>query len=694
MLTLAVVIVTLLPGCVPAAVSQIKTPGPGFFRLMLGEFEITAINDGTVALDHEALMPNASKEELLRARQEAFMPSSAIMSCNAFLVNTKQHLVLIDTGAGSLMGPSFGRLVENILAAGYQPEQIDNVLLTHLHPDHMGGVTSTNRMRFPNAVIRTSQAEVDFWLNPEMVQTNASARFKQRSKIARATLAPYQTVNRLKPFNATEKEILPGFRVVIRAGHSPGHTQFFVESGGLTMVAWGDITHFEWAQLRNPALTVTFDFNQPEAARDRLELFELVAEKRFLVAAAHVPFPGLGYLRRSAGQGFDWIPARVKGSLELLELLGKKRFRVAAAHVAFPGLVYVQRAAGQRFDWVPVSTLLHSCMSAAVPQIKTPGPGFFRLMLGDFEVTTISDGTLALNPEFIMPDAPSDEIERARRAAFVPRPAPISGNAFLVNTKDHLVLIDTGAGSLMGPYFGKLLENIRAAGYRPEQIDNVFLTHLHTDHMGGVTTTDDDHRMVFPNAVIRTSQAEVDFWMNSANAPKVHDIIKPTFAQAQAALAPYQRANRFQPFNATEDEILPGFRVVIRAGHSPGHTQYFVESAGQTMVVWGDITHFLWAQLPNPALTVLLDLDATEAVKDRRELLELLVEKKFWVAGAHIPFPGIGHLRRTVRLGNGYETVGLANGYEWVPVVYDSEPERLVTADFVETANATTRPSS
>ncbi|OWA52010.1 hypothetical protein BV898_16466 [Hypsibius exemplaris] len=312
MFSLMVLLTTHLPGCLPAAVPQVKTPGPGFFRLMLGDFEVTAISDGTGAFPPEALMPNAPKEELLRARQRAFVPTPAPMSCNAFLVNTKEHLVLIDTGAGSLMGPSFGKLVENIRAAGYQPEQIDNVLLTHLHPDHVGGVTSStnnHEIRFPNAVIRTSQAELDFWLNPAR-QANASGHLKKTFGQAQAALAPYQALDRLKTFNATEKEILPGFRVVIRAGHSPGHTQFFVESGGRTMVAWGDITHFEWVQLANPALTIAFDFNQPETAKDRLELLEVVVEKKLMVAAAHFAFPGLGYLRRVAGQGYDWVPVR------------------------------------------------------------------------------------------------------------------------------------------------------------------------------------------------------------------------------------------------------------------------------------------------------------------------------------------------------------------------------------------------
>ncbi|OWA52018.1 hypothetical protein BV898_16474 [Hypsibius exemplaris] len=132
-----------------------------------------------------------------------------------------------------------------------------------------------------------------------------------------------------------------------------------------------------------------------------------------------------------------------------------------------------------------------------------------------------------------------------------------------------------------------------------------------------------------------------------------------------------------------DEEILPGFRVVIRAGHSPGHTQYFVESGGQPMMTWGNLTHFEWVQLPDPALTIAFDFNQTETRQYREELIDLLLEKKYLVAAAHIAFPGMSHLRRAAE-----------PGFEWVPIRYDSELTRNTTADFGFDNSSTSGPTT
>ncbi|OWA52016.1 hypothetical protein BV898_16472 [Hypsibius exemplaris] len=326
-----------------------------------------------------------------------------------------------------------------------------------------------------------------------------------------------------------------------------------------------------------------------------------------------------------------------------------------------------------------LAVFLQGCMSAAVPQVKSAGPGFFRLMLGDFEITALSDGSVEIDPQVLMPEASPVALRRARQHAFIPLPVTVSVNAFLINTNTSLVLIDTGSGALVGE--SKIVQNLRAAGYRPEDVDHVFLTHLHGDHMGGVKAAGSPG-MIFPNAIIRLSQAEADYWLNATNAANSSVIMKDNFAAAQDILAPYFAVDRVKPFNITEGELLPGFRAVTRMGHTPGHTQYYVESGGRTIVVWGDITHFEWAQLPDPELTVAFDYNEPEAAKARSELLEMVVEKRHLVAAAHAPFPGIGNLRRATP------------GFDWIPVRYDSEPTRNTTDDYVAVTGTTVSPGA
>ncbi|OQV24403.1 hypothetical protein BV898_01937 [Hypsibius exemplaris] len=172
-----------------------------------------------------------------------------------------------------------------------------------------------------------------------------------------------------------------------------------------------------------------------------------------------------------------------------------------------------------------------SCTATTIPQIKTPAPGFFRLMLGDFEITALHDGTVPFNMDEIMPTVPKEEMIHALHHEDIPLPVTGTINAFLVNTNDHLVLIDTGVGILFGNCCGLLQANLLAAGYRPEQIDYVFLTHLHSDHEAGLAP---HGTMAFPNAVVRTSQPEVDYWLDAANRVNATDYWKQFQVKQQA----------------------------------------------------------------------------------------------------------------------------------------------------------------
>ena len=217
---------------------------------------------------------------------------------------------------------------------------------------------------------------------------------------------------------------------------------------------------------------------------------------------------------------------------------------------------------------------------AAAPQVNTQAPGYYRMLLGDFEVTVLSDGTLSL-PASVMTNTTEAETEKALARNFQRSPFDASDNAFLINTGAKLVLIDTGCGNLMGPSTGNLLMNLKAAGYRPEQIDEVYLTHMHPDHAGGLMV---EGKLAFPNAVLRANQRDADFWLNEANLEKSPAAMKDFFKGAMASVNPYIAAGKFEPFQGNT-QLVPGIEVIAAPGHTPGHSIYSIESRGQKMLL-------------------------------------------------------------------------------------------------------------
>ena len=287
-----------------AAAPLAGTNAPGFHRVMLGDFEVTAISDGTVDLPFDKLLhQSADITKKALARNYQSVPTEA--SVNAFLVNTGGKLILVDTGAGGLFGPTLGKLLANIKASGYQPEQIDEIYLTHLHPDHIGGLATNSQLVFPNAVLRADQRDTDFWLS----QTNldkAPADSKGYFQGAIASLAPYAAAQHLKPFSG-DTELAPGVRATSSYGHTPGHTIYTFESKGKKLVLIGDLIHVAAVQLEHPDVTIGFDSDAKAAQGARAKVFQAVAKEGALVGAAHLSFPGLGHLRTD-GKGYDWLP--------------------------------------------------------------------------------------------------------------------------------------------------------------------------------------------------------------------------------------------------------------------------------------------------------------------------------------------------------------------------------------------------
>jgi len=177
-------------------------------------------------------------------------------------------------------------------------------------------------------------------------------------------------------------------------------------------------------------------------------------------------------------------------------------------------------------------------------------------MLGDFEVTALSDGSIPFNVHELLTNITSAQLDTDLAHAFLKEPIEFSINAFLVNTGTKLVLIDTGTGGAYGPTVGKLIANLEAAGYKPEQVDEIYITHLHGDHIGGLTTK--DGKAVFPNAIVRAAKAEGDYWLSEANMKAAAADDKGGFQAAMAALKPYIAAKHYEPISG-DVELIPEF---------------------------------------------------------------------------------------------------------------------------------------
>ena len=295
---------TLSVAPVQAAAPMVKTQAPGFYRMSLGDFEVTALYDGSFDLPVDQLLKQpAARTGAALARHFQSLPVET--SVNAFLVNTGSRLILIDTGTGGYSGPTSGTLLANLKAAGYRPDQVDDIFITHMHGDHVGGLSHEGVAVFPKAVVHAGKGDVDHYLS-QAEMAKAPADSKDGFTTAMDAFRPYQAAGRLQPI-AADAEIVPGVRSWATPGHTPGHTSYVVESKGARMIVTGDLIHVAAVQLDDPTVTIAFDSDDKAAEAQRQKVFAQAAKDRTLVAAAHLQFPGIGYLAAN-GKGYLYEP--------------------------------------------------------------------------------------------------------------------------------------------------------------------------------------------------------------------------------------------------------------------------------------------------------------------------------------------------------------------------------------------------
>jgi glyoxylase-like metal-dependent hydrolase (beta-lactamase superfamily II) len=291
---------------------------------------------------------------------------------------------------------------------------------------------------------------------------------------------------------------------------------------------------------------------------------------------------------------------------------------------------------------------------AAAPMAKFQAPGFYRSTLGDFEVTVLNDGTLDLPVNKLLKQ-PAAKTDAALAKSFEKSPLQTSVNGFLINTGSKLILIDAGAASLFGPTLGQLLGNLKASGYKPEQVDEIYISHMHGDHVGGLAANE---QRVFPNAIVRAGKLDADYYLNPANLDKAPAEAKDNFQGPMVSINPYVKAGKFQPIVANS-ELVPGIKSYFNGGHTPGHITYVVESKGQKLVLLGDLLHVQAVQFEDPGVGIQFDSDSKIAIAERKEAFAAAAKGGYLIGAPHLAFPALGHVRSN---GKG--------GYLFVPINY------------------------
>jgi glyoxylase-like metal-dependent hydrolase (beta-lactamase superfamily II) len=280
-------------------------------------------------------------------------------------------------------------------------------------------------------------------------------------------------------------------------------------------------------------------------------------------------------------------------------------------------------------------------------------PSICRFRLGSFEITNFLDGVSQRDGPHPMfgADQPAEAVHALLEANRLP-PTRFENSytPTLVNTGRELVLFDTGNGPLRrGAGLGRLRTLLPDAGYAPEDIDVVVITHCHPDHIGGLI---EGGEPAYPNARHVFGQVEFDFWRRGENIPENRKETRELFMQLALPFA------NQATFIAPDQELVPGIRTVEAFGHSAGLMAYRIESEGQRLLLWGDVTNHYVVSLQRPQWHVRVDDDKEMAVATRKRILDMVASERLWAIGFHMPFPAVGAVEKT------------ADGYRWLPLTY------------------------
>ena len=280
---------------------------PGFYRYKVGDIEVTAINDGFARRPLEGFVRNAELSQVQQAMQEAFLPSDALpITFTTLVLNRNGRLTLIDTGNGDSGAPTSGHWMRNFRAAGFEPAQVETVVISHFHGDHINGLRLKDGTAvFPKAEVLVPAAEWDFWMDDARMN-QAPEGMKGAFQGVRRVFGPI--AKDVKRYEA-DKEIVPGLTSVAAPGHTPGHTAYVLSSGSGKLMIMSDLTNHPALFVRNPDWSAVFDMDADQARTTRRRMLDMAATERAQVAFYHAPFPATGHIAKD-GNGFRFVPAQ------------------------------------------------------------------------------------------------------------------------------------------------------------------------------------------------------------------------------------------------------------------------------------------------------------------------------------------------------------------------------------------------
>ena len=289
-------------GAATAKAPMLGVARPDFYRFRLGDYEVSTILDGVIQRDepHKTFGANQAPEDVAALAEANFLPADKMENgYSPVLVNTGAEVILFDTGNGAARRPERGALRAKITEAGVSPEQVDVVVLTHFHPDHVGGLFEDGAPAFPNARYVAARAEFDFWrANPEA----RGEDYKMFLEDTAFAVADNMT------FLEDGEDVASGVTLMAAHGHTPGHSVFHIESAGRRLMVCADACNHYVLSLQRPDWHVRFDMDKEAAGATRKRLLDMIATDRIPFAGYHMPFPAIGYVDRSGG-GYEYVPA-------------------------------------------------------------------------------------------------------------------------------------------------------------------------------------------------------------------------------------------------------------------------------------------------------------------------------------------------------------------------------------------------
>ena len=290
----------------PAPAGSVAPQG-AIQRRRVGDIDVIALSDGFSPLPTQIMVgfEDGAARDAAAAAYAPYDPQSFTISINGYLIRTGDRLIAVDSGASSALAPTLGAWAASLALAGIDPGDIDTVFLTHMHADHVGGMTADGKRLLANAGLVAAEAEW-FFTHDDGVLAAIPEQFKGNFLLSRTQLAPYAEGRQMLAM--AETEIAPGVTAIPLPGHTPGHMGLRIASGGESLLIWGDVIHAPAYQFSRPDWSVAFDADMDGARASRHRMLDMAATDRLAVAGMHLDFPAMGYVERQ-GDAYRYVAA-------------------------------------------------------------------------------------------------------------------------------------------------------------------------------------------------------------------------------------------------------------------------------------------------------------------------------------------------------------------------------------------------